>query len=75
MQAEGSLGKFLMGPGLVCVLCKTPWTTGVAQLVPCPLIHGAHVPSRQQRPREQLGEFLTGPLRGLDAILVYEVNP
>lgn len=75
MQAERSLGKFITGHGLVCVLCKTQRTTVEAQFVPSPLIHTAPWPSTQLRPREQLGQFLPGLLRGLDEIIVYKVSP
>lgn len=66
MQDEGSLGKFMMGRGPVCVLGKTLWTTVGVQFVPSPLIHtAAPWSSRQLRFEEvkQHGRFLVGLLR------------
>lgn len=77
MQDKGSLGKFMMGHGLVCVLGKTLWTTVEARLVPSPLIHtSAPRSSRQLRLKEvkQVGKVFTELLRGLDEIIVYKIN-
>lgn len=65
MQIEGSLGKFMMGHGLVCVLGKAPRATVEAQLVPSPLICMTAPWSSQQlglKEVDPLGKFLPGCL-------------
>lgn len=77
MQIEGSLGKFMMGHGLVCVLGKAPQATVEAQLVPFPLICTTAPWSSRQLGLEEvepLGKFLPGLLSGLGEIIVYELD-
>lgn len=75
MRDEGSLGKFMMGHGLVCVLGKALRATVEAQLVPPPLICTTAPWSSRQlglQEVEPLGKSLPGLLRGVDEIIVYE---
>lgn len=77
MRDGGSLGKFMMGHGLVCVLGKALRATVEALLVPSPLICTTAPWSSRQlglQEVEPLGKSLPGLLSGLDEIIVYELD-